>query len=123
MRNRKFQQEVIYKCLPGKNKQGVKIRHVNDTVWDVIYFIALGSYSSATLTASDIYLGTDLPKRTVIRILSRLESLNVIKKTVDENDRRVTRVGFTNIFAKKIDKFFQDSLTDSNPYFKKIFRG
>ena len=47
----------------------------------MILFIGLNAYSSVPLTASDIYLGTGLPKRTVIRIIDRLEALNVVKKT------------------------------------------
>jgi len=112
IKTRKFQQESIYSCLPGKSTPTVNNRNFSNSVWNVIYFIALNYYSSELLTASDIFLGTGLPKRTVIRILDRLESLNVIKKTVDGNDRRVTRIGFTAIFAKKIDKHFQDSLAN-----------
>ncbi len=116
IKTRKLQKEVIYKCLPGKTKPDLIIRNANDTVWDVILFIALNSCSSESLTASDIYLGTGLPKRTVIRILDRLECLNVINKTTDGKDRRVTRVGFTAPFAKQIDKHFQDSLADLVQY-------
>lgn len=120
IKTRKLQKEVIYKCLPGKTKPDLKIRHANDTVCDVILFIALNSCSSEPLTASDIYLCTGLPKRTVIRILDRLESLNVINKTADTKDRRVTRVGFTAIFARQIDKHFQDCLDDLIPHHKSL---
>ncbi len=112
IKTRKFQKEAIYQCLPGKIKPEDEISNVNDTVWDVILFIALNSYSSESLMASDIYLGAGLPKRTVIRIIDKLEALNVVKKTADGKDRRVTRIGFTPIFAKQIDKHFQDSLTE-----------
>ena len=88
------------------------IGNVNDKVWDVILFIALNAYSPVALTASDIYLGTGVPKRTVIRIIDRLEALNVIQKTADNKDRRVTRIGFSAIFAKLFDKHLQDYLTD-----------
>ena len=60
---RKFQREAIYNCLPGKLSTDLKIRNVNDKIWDVIFFIALNDHSSVVLTASDIYLGTGLPKR------------------------------------------------------------
>jgi len=56
----------------------------------------------------------------VIRILNRLESLNVIKKAADANDRLVTRIGFSAIFAKKIDKHLQSSLTDRIHHYKKL---
>ena len=103
---------MIYKCLPRKKQPGDKIRNVNDKVWDVILFIALNAYSSVSLTASDIYLGTGLPKRTVIRIVDRLEALNVIKKTVNGRDRRVTRINFSAVFARLFDKHLQDYLAE-----------
>ncbi len=112
IKTRKFQKEAIYRCLPGKKKPDIKIRNVNDTVWDVILFIGLNAYSPVPLTASDIYLGTGLPKRTVIRIIDRLESLNVIKKTADGKDRRVTRIGFSTAFSKLFDKHLQDYLNE-----------
>jgi len=112
IKTRKFQREAIYKCLPGKIKPEDEIRNVNDKVWDVILFIGLNDYSSVPLTASDIYLGAGLPKRTVIRIIDKLESLNVIEKTTDGNDRRVTRIGFSAAFAKLFDRHLQDSLSE-----------
>lgn len=112
IKTRAFQRETIYKCLPGKKKPEDKIRNVNDATWDVILFIGLNAYSSVPLAASDIYLGTGLPKRTVIRIIDRLEALNVVKKTADGKDRRVTRVGFSAVFARLFDKHLQNYLTD-----------
>lgn len=108
IKTREFQREAIYRCLPGKSGLEDKIRNVNDTTWDVILFIGLNAYSSVPLTASDIYLGTGVPKRTVIRIIDRLESLNVVKKTPDRRDRRVTRVGFSDIFATQFDNHLMD---------------
>jgi len=61
MKTRKFQQESIYSCLPGKSQSTVGVRNVNDSVWDVIYFMALEAFESDSLAASDIYLGTGLP--------------------------------------------------------------
>ena len=79
----------------------------------MILFIGLNAYSSVPLTASDIYLGTGLPKRTVIRIIDRLEALNVVKKTADGKDRRVTRIGFSPVFARLFDKHLLENLTES----------
>lgn len=110
IKNRKFQRESIYKCIPRKIGANKKIRHVNDKTWDVILFIAFNAYSSTPLTASDIYLGTGLPKRTVIRILDRLEDLNVVEKKADTRNGRVTRIGFSNAFAAEIDNHLQESL-------------
>lgn len=110
IKNRKFQRESIYKCIPRKIGANKKIRHVNDKTWDVILFIAFNAYSSTPLTASDIYLGTELPKRTVIRILDRLEDLNVVEKKADTRNGRVTRIGFSNAFAAEIDNHLQESL-------------
>ena len=112
IKNRKFQRDVIYKCLPGKRQPGDEIRNVNNTTWDVILFIALNDYSSVPLTASDIYLGTELPKRTVIRAIDRLESLNVVKKTVDGKDRRVIRISCSAVFTRLFDKHLQEYLAD-----------
>ncbi|MBC8339645.1 MAG: MarR family transcriptional regulator [Rhodospirillales bacterium] len=107
---RKFQREAIYKCLPEKLPADLVGRNVNDKVWDVIYFIALNGMSSTPLTASDIYLGTELAKRTVIRIINRLEALNVVQKRPDEDDRRVIRIGFTPAFAKVLDRHLEDCI-------------
>ena len=110
IKNRKFQRESIYKCIPRKIGANKKIRHVNDKTWDVILFIAFNAYSSTPLTASDIYLGTGLPKRTVIRILDRLEDLNVVEKKADTRNGRVTRIGFSDAFAAEIDNHLQECL-------------
>ncbi len=67
---------------------------------------------SVPLTASDIYLGTELPKRTVIRAIDRLESLNVVKKTVDGKDRRVIRISCSAVFTRLFDKHLQEYLAD-----------
>ncbi len=112
IKDRKFQRESIYRCIPRKIEAKDKIRHVNDKTWDVILFIALNVYSSAPLTASDIYLGTGLPKRTVIRIIDRLEDLNVIEKKADAKNGRVTRVGFSATFAAEIDNHLQECLAE-----------
>ena len=112
IKDRKFQRESIYRCIPRKIEANDKIRHVNDKTWDVILFIALNVYSSVPLTASDIYLGTGLPKRTVIRIIDRLEVLNVIEKKADTRNGRVTRIGFSNAFATEIDNHFQECLAE-----------
>ena len=69
---RKFQREAIHKCLPGKPPSDIKVGNANDKTWDVILFIAGNGSTSVPLRASDIYLGTDLPKRTVIRIIDKL---------------------------------------------------
>ena len=58
-------------------------------------------------TSSDVYLGTGLPKRTVIWVLEKLENLNVIKRTIDHRDARVTRIGLSGCLAAEIDNHFQ----------------
>ena len=111
VKNRKFQKEAIYKCFPGKIAPEEEIRHVNDKAWDVIWFIALQVFAGKSVTSSDVYLGTALPKRTVIRILERLEKLNVIKKQPG-GDGRVRLISFSHIFASKIDSHLQECLTE-----------
>ena len=66
----------------------------------------------APYTASDIYLGTGLPKRTVIRIIDRLEDLNVVEKKADTNDGRVTRIVFSATFAAEINNHLQECLAE-----------
>jgi len=112
IKTREFQRKAVYSCLPGKINPDEEIRHVNDNIWDVILFIGLNAYASTPLTASDIYLGTGLPKRTVIRIIDKLESLNVISKKGDGNDRRITRIGFSPAFAKLFDRHLDDYLSE-----------
>ena len=73
---RKFQGEAIYQCLPGKIPADHMSRNANDKIWDVILFIGLHDSSAVPLASSDIFLGTELPKRTVIRIIDKLETLN-----------------------------------------------
>ena len=115
---RKFQREAIYKCLPGKLSADLNFRNVNDTIWDVILFIALNGKGSVALTTSDIYLGTELPKRTVIRIIDKLEALNVIKKTTDAKDGRVTRIGFSTIFARLLDSHLEECCAERAAFFQ-----
>jgi len=115
---RKIQREAIYKCLPGKLSANLNFRNVNDTIWDVILFIALNGKGSVALTASDIYLGTEFPKRTVIRIIDKLEALNVVHKTTDDHDRRVTHIGFSPAFAKLFDRHLDDCFADKAAFFQ-----
>ncbi len=112
IKNRTFQKESIYSCFPGKLESGQKIRNANDKTWDVILFIAVNNYSAIPVTSSDVYLGTGLPKRTVIRILEKLENLNVIERTTDNRDARVTRIELSECFAAEIDNHFQDCLNE-----------
>jgi len=46
--------------------------------------------------------------RTVIWVLEKLENLNVIKRTIDHRDARVTRIELSYCFAAEIDNHFQD---------------
>lgn len=112
IKNRKFQMESIYKCLPGKIETHQKIRNANDKTWDVILFIALNNYSAKPITSSEVYLGAGLPKRTVIRILEKLENLNVIERTTDLKNGRVTRVEFSDCFAREIDGHLEDCISE-----------
>jgi len=112
IKNRKFQKDVIYDCAPGKVVAEAEIRHVNDKAWDVIWFIAVQEFSGKAVTSSDVYLGTGLPKRTVIRILERLERLNVINKQPGDNNGRVRLIKFSPVFAAKVDRHLQECLTE-----------
>ena len=103
---------MIYECAPGRAVAEAEIRHVNDKAWDVIWFIALHGFSGEPVTSSDVYLGTGLPKRTVIRILERLERLNVICKKPGGNDGRVRLIEFSSVFAAKIDRHLQECITE-----------
>ncbi|NQU62064.1 MAG: MarR family transcriptional regulator [Rhodospirillales bacterium] len=89
-----------------------RIRHANDKTWDVIWFIALNTFSAKPVTSSDVYLGTGLPKRTVIRILEKLENLNVIKKIPGPDDARVRMINFGPQFAAEIDRHLQECITE-----------
>jgi|GEM_PF-1614677 len=110
IKNRTFQKESIYRCFYGKLDTSRTIRNANDKMWDVILFITLNNYSSIPVTSSDVYLGTGLPKRTVIWVLEKLENLNVIERTTDLRDVRVTRIELSDCFAAEIDNHFQDCL-------------
>ena len=110
IKNRTFQKESIYRCFYGKLDTSQTIRNANDKTWYVILFITLNNYSSIPVTSSDVYLGTGLPKRTVIRVLEKLENLNVIERTTDLRDVRVTRIELSDCFAAEIDNHFQDCL-------------
>ena len=112
IKNRTFQKESIYHCIHGKIEPGQKIRNANDKAWDVILFIALNNFSDKPITSSDVYLGTGLPKRTVIRILEKLENLNVIERTTDSRNGRVTRIEFSDCFAAEIDDHLQDCINE-----------
>lgn len=46
--------------------------------------------------------------RTVIWVLEKLENLNVIKRTIDHRDARVTRIELSYCFAAEINNHFQD---------------
>ena len=110
IKNRTFQKESIYRCFYGKLDTSQTIRNANDKTWYVILFITLNNYSSIPVTSSDVYLGTGMPKRTVIRVLEKLENLNVIERTTDHRDARVTRIKLSDYFAAEIDNHFQDCL-------------
>ena len=110
IKNRTIQKESIYRCFHGKLDTSRTIRNANDKTWYVILFITLNNYSSIPVTSSDVYLGTGLPKRTVIRVLKKLENLNVIERTTDDRDARVTRIKLSDCFATEIDNHFQDCL-------------
>ena len=46
--------------------------------------------------------------RMVIWVLEELENHNVIERTIDHRDARVTRIELSNCFAAEIDNHFQD---------------
>lgn len=112
IKNRTFQKESIYRCFNGKLDSSRKIRNANDKTWDVILFIALNNYSDIPVTSSDVYLGTGLPKRTVIRVLEKLENLNVIARTTDSRNGRVTRIELSDCYAAEIDNHLQDCINE-----------
>ncbi|NQV84400.1 MAG: hypothetical protein HQ494_11335 [Rhodospirillales bacterium] len=71
-----------------------------------------------SLTASDVYLGTGLPKRTVIRIIDKLEALNVVKKTTDTQDRRITRIEFSSAFARLFESHLEECCAEQMEHFR-----
>jgi len=111
IRNREFQRSAIFSCKPG-NSGRVTLQNINGKVWDVIYFLAVNEYAGMPLRSSDIYLGTGLPKRTVMRIIDRLQLLNVVAKNRDPRDRRVTRVGLSATFIAELDAHLHECLSE-----------
>ena len=46
----------------------------------------------------------------MIWVPEKLENLNVIERTTDDKDARVTRIELSDCFAAEIDNHFQDFL-------------
>lgn len=87
----------------GEQLDATELHRMAGLPWDIILMVADAELSRGRPPAvKDIHLGLGVPKATVLRTLSRLETLNIVERRRDTVDSRRT---FVNLVAAFRDRF------------------
>ena len=75
--------------------------------WDMMLDLMLASTHGRALSASDLATGAGVPLSSGLRMISALERLGLVQRSIDERDRRRTIVRLTDIGAERMASYFE----------------
>lgn len=91
----------------GERLDATELHRMAGLPWDIILMVADAELSRGRPPAvKDIHLGLGVPKATVLRTLSRLETLSIVERRRDTVDSRRTFVNLVPAFRDRfVDRF------------------
>ncbi len=76
-------------------------------VWDMMLDLMLAGTHGRVLSASDLATGAGVPLSSGLRMISALERLGLVHRSIDERDRRRTIVRLTDIGTERMATYFE----------------
>jgi len=76
-------------------------------VWDMMLDLMLAGAHGRVLSASDLATGAGVPLSSGLRMISALERLGLVHRSIDERDRRRTIVRLTDIGTERMATYFE----------------
>jgi len=76
-------------------------------VWDMMLDLMLAGTHGRVLSASDLATGAGVPLSSGLRMISALERLGLVHRSIDERDRRRTIVRLTDIGTERMASYFE----------------
>ncbi len=74
--------------------------------WDMMLDLMLAGTHGRVLSASDLATGAGVPLSTGLRMISALERLGLVHRSIDERDRRRTIVRLTDTGTERMASYF-----------------
>lgn len=108
----------------GDQLDATELHRMAGLPWDIILMVADAELSRGRPPAvKDIHLGLGVPKATVLRTLSRLETLNIVERRRDTVDSRRTFVNLVPAFRDRfVDRFVEvEASTVFDPQRRRAF--
>lgn len=76
-------------------------------VWDMMLDLMLAGAHGRVLSASDLATGAGVPLSSGLRMISALERLGLVHRSIDERDRRRTIVRLTDAGTERMASYFE----------------
>ena len=75
--------------------------------WDMMLDLMLANANGRTLSASDLATGAGVPLSSGLRMIASLEAMGLVKRSIDERDRRRTIVRLTDAGTERMASYFE----------------
>ena len=75
--------------------------------WDMMLDLMLANANGRTLSASDLATGAGVPLSSGLRMIAALEAQGLVKRSIDERDRRRSLVRLTEAGTEKMASYFE----------------
>jgi len=76
-------------------------------VWDMMLDLMLANANGRTLSASDLATGAGVPLSSGLRMIASLEGAGLVKRSIDERDRRRSIVRLTDAGTERMASYFE----------------
>ncbi|NIJ39668.1 DNA-binding MarR family transcriptional regulator [Sphingopyxis panaciterrae] len=76
-------------------------------VWDMMLDLMLAASNGRELGASDLATGAGVPLSSGLRMIAALEDLGLVRRFIDERDRRRSLVQLTDRGAERMASYFE----------------
>lgn len=75
--------------------------------WDMMLDLMLANANGRTLSASDLATGAGVPLSSGLRMIASLEAMGLVKRSIDERDRRRSIVRLTDSGIERMASYFE----------------
>ena len=76
-------------------------------IWDMMLDLMLANANGRILSASDLATGAGVPLSSGLRMIASLEAMGLVKRSIDERDRRRTIVRLTDAGTERMASYFE----------------
>lgn len=84
---------------------------MSGATWDMMLDLMLANANGRALSASDLATGAGVPLSSGLRMIAAIEVAGLVKRSIDERDRRRTIVRLTEAGAEKMASYFEKAGT------------